>query len=95
MDSTGININHNYNQRQTKAKPTVEELNQLLKGKHFVDDGDTFQILQVMKSQEPDYLNEVVAELINVKDLKKDGTPKKNAVLLDQRINEILKMKPT
>jgi hypothetical protein len=74
----------------TNKRRTMAEWNTLLQGKRFKDDEGEFEILKVIKSQNPNYKNETVAEIINVNDLKKDGQPKKSAMVYDQRLKEIL-----
>ena len=81
-----LNISHG----ETKTKRrTAEEWNILLQGKRFTEDDEgNFEILKILRS--PDYNNQIVAEIINVKDLKKNGEPKKNAAIYDQSLKELL-----
>jgi len=73
------------------SKRTAEEWNKIFKGKRFTEDAGSFNILKIIKSDEPDYKNQIVAEVINVNDLTKNGKPKKNAKIYDQLLKEILK----
>jgi hypothetical protein len=78
----------NITRETSKSKRTVEEWNELLEGKRFTDEEGTFKILKIIRS--PDYKNEIVAEIVNVKDLKKNGEPKNNASIFDQSLKELL-----
>ena len=78
----------NISRETSKPKRTPEEWNEILKGKRFTDEDGSFEILNVIRS--PDYKNEIVAEIVNVKDLNKNGMPKKNAVIFDQALKELL-----
>ena len=65
----------NISRETSKSKRTPEEWNELLKGKRFTDEDGSFEILKVIRS--PDYKNEIVEEIVNVKDLNKNGAAKK------------------
>jgi len=64
-------------------------LNDDLKGKEFNDEDDRFKILNVTFSKK---YNEYVCDVVNIKDIKKNGELKKNHKVFEQSVKEILQL---
>ena len=78
----------NYSRTNRKINK-LEQLNDDLKGKEFNDEDDRFKILNITFSKK---YNEYVCDVVNVKDIKKNGELKTNHKVFEQSVKEILQL---